>query len=47
MLIEELNAKLERIGQQPFRAKFQLSGRDRAMVEHRGFATVCAGTQTN
>nr|WP_052477787.1 DUF4186 domain-containing protein [Kibdelosporangium sp. MJ126-NF4]CEL13979.1 hypothetical protein [Kibdelosporangium sp. MJ126-NF4]CTQ88347.1 hypothetical protein [Kibdelosporangium sp. MJ126-NF4] len=37
---DELNARLHRIGQHPFRAKFQLRGRDRATVDLRGLATV-------
>jgi hypothetical protein len=38
--MEELDARLHRIGQHPFRAKFRLRGRDRAVVELRGITTV-------
>jgi hypothetical protein len=37
---EKLDAKLDQIGQQRFRAKFRLRGRDRVMVELRGLATI-------
>jgi len=35
-----LDARLDRIGQHHFRAKFKLRGRDRAVVDLRGIATV-------
>ncbi|MFD3592035.1 DUF4186 domain-containing protein [Nocardia sp. NPDC058640] len=38
--MDDLDAKLRRIGQQPFRAKFRLYGRDRAIVDLRGIVTV-------
>ena len=38
--MDDLDARLRRIGQQPFRAKFRLVGRDRAIVDLRGIATV-------
>ncbi|MFE7313762.1 DUF4186 domain-containing protein [Streptomyces sp. NPDC057555] len=38
--MDDLDAKLRRIGQQDFRAKFRLYGRDRAVVDLRGIATV-------
>ncbi|WBQ05177.1 DUF4186 domain-containing protein [Kribbella sp. CA-293567] len=38
--MDELDARLERIGQHHFRAKFRLYGRERAVVELRGMATV-------
>lgn len=37
---EGLDARLDRIGQHHFRARFKLYGRDRAVVELRGIATV-------
>jgi hypothetical protein len=37
----ELDARLRRIGRHPFRAKFRLAGRDRAVVDLRGITTVC------
>jgi Domain of unknown function (DUF4186) len=37
---EELDARLHRIGRHHFRAKFRLRGRDRAVVDLRGIATV-------
>jgi Domain of unknown function (DUF4186) len=36
----ELDARLRRIGRHPFRAKFRLTGRDRAVVDLRGITTV-------
>lgn len=36
----ELDARLRRIGRHPFRAKFRLAGRDRAVVDLRGITTV-------
>ncbi|MFI0482099.1 DUF4186 domain-containing protein [Actinomadura sp. 9N215] len=39
-MTDELNARLHRIGQHPFRAKFRLRGRDRAVVDLRGITTV-------
>jgi hypothetical protein len=38
--MDELDARLHRIGQHHFRAKFRLRGRDRAVVDLRGIATV-------
>ncbi|WP_166354216.1 DUF4186 family protein [Phytoactinopolyspora limicola] len=38
--MDEVATRLERIAQQPFRAKFRLSGRERALVELRGMTTV-------
>lgn len=38
--MDELDARLQRIGKHPFRAKFRLRGRDRAIVDLRGAATV-------
>ena len=38
--MDELDAKLHRIGQHHFRAKFRLRGRDRAVVDLRGITTV-------
>ncbi|OYO01101.1 uncharacterized protein DUF4186 [Propionibacteriaceae bacterium ES.041] len=38
--MDELDARLERIGRQRFRARFALRGRDRAVVELRGITTV-------
>ncbi|WP_259608234.1 DUF4186 domain-containing protein [Microbacterium neungamense] len=38
--MDELDARLQRIGKHPFRAKFRLYGRDRAIVDLRGMATV-------
>ncbi|MFH5231092.1 DUF4186 domain-containing protein [Antrihabitans spumae] len=38
--MDELDARLQRIGQHHFRAKFRLRGRDRAVVDLRGIATV-------
>ncbi len=38
--MDELDARLHRIGQHHFRAKFRLHGRDRAVVDLRGIATV-------
>ena len=38
--MDELDARLHRIGQHPFRAKFRLRGRDRAVVDLRGIAVV-------
>ncbi|UWF77742.1 DUF4186 domain-containing protein [Microbacterium neungamense] len=40
MAMDELDARLQRIGKHPFRAKFRLYGRDRAIVDLRGMATV-------
>ncbi|OYO07999.1 DUF4186 domain-containing protein [Enemella evansiae] len=40
MTIDELDARLRRIGQHHFRARFHLRGRDRAVVDLRGIATV-------
>lgn len=36
---DELAVRLRRIGQHPFRARFRLRGRDRAIVDLRGIAT--------
>lgn len=36
----EMETRLRRIGQHPFRAKFRLRGRDRAIVDLRGIGTV-------
>ncbi len=38
--MDELDARLARIGRHPFRAKFRLYGRDRAIVDLRGMAAV-------
>ena len=38
--MDELDARLRRLGGQRFRAGFKLSGRDRAMIEERGAATI-------
>jgi len=38
--MDGLDARLHRIGQHHFRAKFRLRGRDRAVVDLRGIATV-------
>jgi len=38
--MDELDARLHRIGQHQFRAKFRLRGRDRAVVDLRGITTV-------
>lgn len=38
--MDELDARLHRIGQHHFRAKFRLRGRDRAVVDLRGITTV-------
>ncbi|OYO03874.1 DUF4186 domain-containing protein [Enemella evansiae] len=38
--MDELDARLERIGRHHFRARFALRGRDRAVVELRGIDTV-------
>lgn len=38
--MDDLDARLQRIGQHHFRAKFRLYGRDRAVVDLRGIATV-------
>lgn len=39
-MIDELDARLHRIGQQRFRAKFQLTDRERTVVDQRGMTTV-------
>lgn len=39
-MTDELDDRLDRIGQHHFRAKFRLRGRDRAVVDLRGIATV-------
>jgi hypothetical protein len=39
-VVDGLDAKLDAIGRQPFRAKFHLRGRDRATAELRGLATM-------
>jgi Domain of unknown function (DUF4186) len=39
-VMDELHERLHRIGQDPFRAKFRLRGRDRAMVDLRGITTI-------
>ncbi|MFI6041836.1 DUF4186 domain-containing protein [Nocardia sp. NPDC051321] len=39
-MTDELDDRLHRIGQHHFRAKFRLRGRDRAVVDLRGIATV-------
>lgn len=38
--MDELDARLRRIGQSRFRAKFRLRGRERALVDERGMTTV-------
>lgn len=40
VVTDELDARLRRIGQQRFRAKFRLQGKERAMVDQRGLATI-------
>ena len=42
MIPDELDALLQRIGRQPFRARFHLRGRERATAELRGVATMRA-----
>ena len=37
---EQIDERLERIGRHPFRAKFHLYGRDRAIVDLRGMPTI-------
>ena len=37
---DDLDARLQRIHRQPFRARFRLYGRDRAVVDLRGITTV-------
>ncbi len=39
-MTDELDARLRRIGQQPFRASFRLRGRERAIVDQRGMGTI-------
>jgi hypothetical protein len=39
-MTDELDHRLDRIGQHPFRARFRLRGRDRAVVDLRGIVTV-------
>ncbi|MBK7722166.1 MAG: DUF4186 domain-containing protein [Austwickia sp.] len=39
-MADELDTKLVRIGQHPFRARFRLGSRDRAMVDLRGMSTL-------
>ncbi len=39
-MMNELDARLHRIGQHHFRAKFRLGGPDRAVVDLRGITTV-------
>ncbi|MEV6279928.1 DUF4186 domain-containing protein [Nocardia sp. NPDC051832] len=39
-MVDELDARLQRIGQHRFRASFRLRGRDRAVVDLRGIAMV-------
>lgn len=39
-MLDELDARLRRIGQHHFRAKFQLRGRERALVDLRGIDTI-------
>ncbi len=38
--MDDLDTRLSRIGGHPFRAKFRLRGRDRAIVDLKGLATV-------
>jgi hypothetical protein len=38
--MDELDDRLDRIGRHPFRARFRLYGRDRAVVDLRGIETV-------
>ena len=40
MVMDELDTRLHRIGQQPFRARFRLRAPERAVVELRGIDTV-------
>lgn len=39
-MMDELDDRLDRIGRHPFRARFRLYGRDRAVVDLRGIVTV-------
>ncbi|MFJ5995650.1 DUF4186 domain-containing protein [Streptomyces sp. NPDC092370] len=39
-MTDEWDDRLDRIGRHPFRAKFRLRGRDRAVVDLRGITTV-------
>lgn len=45
MVMDEIDVRLLRIGKHPFRAKFQLRGRERAVVDLRGVATVRKHTE--
>jgi hypothetical protein len=38
--LQDIDARLERIGQQPFRAKFHLRGRERATAEMREMSAI-------
>jgi hypothetical protein len=38
--VDELDARLRRITRQPFRARFHVRGRDRAIVDLRGMPTI-------
>lgn len=38
--LDDLDDRLRRIGRHPFRARFQLRGRDRAIVDLRGIETI-------
>jgi len=40
MYTSEIDSRLDRITRHPFRAKFHIRGRDRAIVDLRGMATV-------
>lgn len=40
VMSDDLDGRLRRIGQHPFRARFRLGGRDRAIVDLRGIATI-------
>lgn len=44
--LDELDARLRRVGQHPFRAKFRLRGRDRAIVDLRGIGTIRKHAET-
>lgn len=38
--MDDLDTRLHQIGQHPFRARFRLQGRDRAVVDLRGITTI-------
>jgi hypothetical protein len=39
-IVSSIDQRLDRIGRHPFRARFHLRGRDRAIVDLRGMATI-------